>query len=148
MPDWEDESVAYPLSWEEQAQFFKELPLYLARMSLFAVNTGLREQGVCWLRWDWEVQVPELNTSVFIVPGRPVPYPDGTWPGEKNKEDQLVVLNSVARSVIDECRENGSAYVFDFKGRRIYRMYNTAWKNAWRHAGLPTTPSIAEARTT
>jgi hypothetical protein len=140
MPNWEDESVPYPLSWEEQTKFFQAIPVYLARMGLFAVNTGLREQGVCWLRWDWEVKVPELNTSVFIVPGRQVPYPDGTWPGEKNKEDQLVVLNRVALSVIEECRGNGSPYVFAFKGRRIYRMYNTAWKNAWRKMGLPTDP--------
>jgi len=140
MPNWEDESVPYPLSWDEQTRFFQEMPIYLARMALFAVNTGLREQGVCWLRWEWEVQLPELNTSVFIVPGRPVPYSDGTWPGEKNNEDQLVVLNRVARSVIEECRGNNSPYVFAFKGRRIYRMHNTAWKSAWRKAGLPTDP--------
>ena len=64
-------------------------------MALFATNTGLREQGVCWLRWDWEVAVPELGTTIFITPGRKRVYADGEWPGEKNKEDQLVVLNSV-----------------------------------------------------
>jgi hypothetical protein len=140
MPDWEDEAVPYPLSWEEQARLLKALPDYLARMALFAVNTGLREQGICWLRWDWEARLPELDTSVFVVPGRPVDYPDGTWPGEKNKEDQLVVLNSVARSVIEQGRGNGSPYVFDYKGRRLDRLYNAAWKTAWRKAGLPTDP--------
>jgi len=30
----------------------------------------------------------------------------------------------------------------DYKGRRIYRMYNTAWKTAWRKAGLPTDPKF------
>ena len=114
-----------------------ELPPYLANMALFAVNTGLREQGLCWLRWDWEVQLPELKTSVFVVPGRPIPYKDGTWPGEKNKEDQLVVLNSISRSVIKKQRGNGSPYVFDYKGNRVTRMHNTAWKSAWRRAGLP-----------
>lgn len=140
MPSWEDEAVPYPLSRQEQAQFLLKMPAYLARMSLFAVNTGLREQGVCWLRWDWEAHIPKLGTSVFIVPGRPVVYDDGKWPGEKNKEDQLVVLNSLARSVIDQCRGNGSPYVFDYKGARLHRMYNRAWKKAWREAGLPTDP--------
>lgn len=36
-------------------------------MCLFKVNTGCREQEVCHLRGDWEVPVPELDTSVFIV---------------------------------------------------------------------------------
>jgi len=65
-------------------------------MCLFKVNTGCREQEVCQLRWDWEVQVPELNTSVFIIPGELV----------KNREDRLVILNRVARlrgdTIIDE----------------------------------------------
>jgi hypothetical protein len=34
----------YPLSWDEQTLLFKELPDYLARMCLFKVNAGLREQ--------------------------------------------------------------------------------------------------------
>ena len=25
-------------------------------MTVFKVNTGLRELSVCWLRWEWEVQ--------------------------------------------------------------------------------------------
>ncbi|MEA1888323.1 MAG: site-specific integrase, partial [Pseudomonadota bacterium] len=60
-------------------------------MCLFKVNTGCREQEVCQLRWDWEVDVPELDLSVFIIPGDKV----------KNTEDRLVVLNRVAKSVID-----------------------------------------------
>ena len=59
----------YPLSWEEQARLFRELPPHLAEMALFAVNTGCRDGELCNLRWDWEVVVPELGTSVFIVPG-------------------------------------------------------------------------------
>jgi hypothetical protein len=50
-------------------------------MALFKVNTGCREQEVCQLRWDWEVEVPELDTSVFLIPSDIV----------KNKEDSLVV---------------------------------------------------------
>ncbi|MFT7289265.1 MAG: integrase [Halieaceae bacterium] len=56
-------------------------------MALFKVNTGTREQEVACLRWDWDVSIPELQTSVFIVPGN----------GVKNGEDRLVVLNGEAR---------------------------------------------------
>jgi hypothetical protein len=54
-------------------------------MALFKVNTGLRAQRVCWLRWDWEFDSPELNTGIFITPGKAVHYADGIWPGEKNR---------------------------------------------------------------
>ena len=87
----------YPLSWEEQERLFGELPDYLAQMALFAVNTGCRDQEICRLRWEWEVSVPQLGTSVFIIPGTRV----------KNGDERLVVLNRVARSVVEERR--GSA---------------------------------------
>ena len=64
-----DARSPYPLSREEQALLFQELPDHLARMALFKVNTGLREQEVCGLKWEYEVRVPELETSVFVIPG-------------------------------------------------------------------------------
>lgn len=63
----------------------------LPRLALFKVNTGTREQEVCGLRWEWEEAVPELGTSVFVVPGTRT----------KNREDRVVVLNRIARSVVD-----------------------------------------------
>ncbi len=89
---------------------------------------------------DWEVKIPELDTSVFITPGRKKNYSDGTWQGEKNKEDQLVVLNHSARTVIEQQRGQHDTYVFHYKGKRITRINNTAWKKAWAKAGLPTSP--------
>ncbi|MBM4200476.1 MAG: hypothetical protein FJ189_04245 [Gammaproteobacteria bacterium] len=74
----------------------------------------MNKGGVCWLRWDWEVALPDLDTAVFVIPGRPMSYPDGQWPGEKNKEDRLVVLNRVARSVIDECRGRSGSFNLSF----------------------------------
>ena len=66
----------------------------VTQMALFAVNTGCREQEVCQLRWEWEVPVPELQTSVFVIPadfgGR------SKRSGVKNGEDRVVVLNDVA----------------------------------------------------
>ena len=137
LPKWEDGAEPYPLNWAEQDRFFKLLPEYLCKMALFKVITGLQEQGVCWLRWDWEVQISELDTSIFITPGKRVQYEDGVWGGEKNKEDQIVVLNQVARSVIESQRGLHPVYVFPFKGRRIGHIHTTAWKNAWKKAGLP-----------
>ena len=51
----------YPITWEEQDRLFPKLPGHLARMALFAVNTGLRDSNVCGLQWTWEVFVPEIE---------------------------------------------------------------------------------------
>ena len=121
-----DARKPYPLNWEEQERLFKVLPLHLRRMALFAVNTGCRDHEVCSLRWDWEVKVPELNTSVFIIPGATV----------KNGEDRLVVLNKVAQSTVDEVRGQHHEYVFVYGEKPILRMLNSAWKRAREEVDL------------
>lgn len=121
-----DSRKPYPLSWEEQTRLFKELPAHLSRMALFKVNTGTREQEVCNLRWEWEVRVPQLNTSVFIIPEERV----------KNGESRLVVLNHVARSVIEAVRGEHPEFVFTYCGRPVTAMNNTAWKSARKRVGL------------
>ncbi len=95
-------------------------------MALFAVNAGCRDAEVCKLRWEWEVRVPELDTSVFIIPGRYV----------KNGDDRLVVLNTIAKSVIDGMRGEDPINVFSYQGRPVTRMLNSAWLRARRAAQL------------
>ncbi|CAL7961595.1 Tyr recombinase domain-containing protein [Gammaproteobacteria bacterium] len=116
----------FPLSWEEQEQLFKELPPHLKRMALFAANTGCRDQEICSLKWDWEVKIPEFNTSIFVIPGVTV----------KNGEDRLVVLNKIALSVINEVRGQHYEYVFTYAGKPTSRMLNSAWKRARKRANL------------
>jgi hypothetical protein len=50
----------------------------LKTMALFKVNTGLREQEVVNLRWAWEVLVPELGVSVFVIPREHMKLASGT----------------------------------------------------------------------
>lgn len=129
----------YPLDWEEQRLLFTELPDHLAEMALFSVNTGCREMEVARLLWQWEIKVPELSTSVFLIPadfGGRTPLS-----GVKNKQDRLVVLNSIAKSVIESQRGRHSKRVFTYSGRwgtserqPVTRMYNTAWKYARANA--------------
>jgi integrase len=125
-----DARSPYPLSPEEQALLFQELPDHLARMALFKVNTGCREQEVCQLKWEYEVKVPELDTSVFLIPGERI----------KNGEERLVVLNRVAKSVVDSVRGLHATHVFvrtnpkTQESRPMTKMYNTAWKSARERA--------------
>jgi integrase len=96
----------YPLSWDEQDLFFAELPEDPNRqMAVFKVNTGTRDEEVCQLRWQWEVPVPELKTSVFIVPGAYV----------KNGEDRLIVLNREASRVVEARRGIHPEFVFTYR---------------------------------
>ncbi len=123
----EDARAPYPLSWEEQTQLFAALPKHLARMALFKVNTGTRDKEVCYLRWDWEVPVAELETSVFIIPSHRV----------KNGDERLVVLNRVAKSVIESVRGEHADFVFTYRGGPITMMNNSAWQAARVRVGMP-----------
>ncbi|MCR3784445.1 tyrosine-type recombinase/integrase [Pseudomonas aeruginosa] len=125
----------YPLSWEEQSLLFSELPDHLRRMALYKVNCGSREQEVVKLRWDWEIPVPELDTSVFLIPSDFGGRDKGS--GVKNGEERLVVLNTVAKSVIEGQRGLDPVWVFPYgmpdrngKATPVHRMNDSAWKKA------------------
>ncbi len=121
-----DKRDPYPLSPEEQIRLFNELPPYLAKMALFKVNSGCREAEVCGLKWSMEVPIPELDTSVFIIPSEKV----------KNRQDRLVVLNRVAEAVVQEMRGVHPEYVFTYQGKRLKKMYGRAWKQARKKVNL------------
>ncbi len=114
----------YPLSVAEQRLLFSELAAHLASMALFKVNTGLREQEVVNLRWRWEVAIPELKSSIFVIPRDYV----------KNALERYVVLNKIARTVIENCRGRHSEFVFTRNGSPVTHIYNSGWKAARRRA--------------
>lgn len=135
---------AHPLSWKEQDTLFELLPKHLKSMVLFAVSTGLRDENVCGLRWDWEVEVPEIGRSVFVIP----------WQfhksGRRSKKPLVVILNDQAWSLIEEQRGFDKTYVFVYRQerkknldlaplmqyRRIGTMNNSAWHRARDKANL------------
>jgi integrase len=113
---------------EEQRLLFSELAGHLAKMALFKVNTGTREHEVCSLQWSWEVRVPGLDASVFIIPQDHV----------KNGTERYVVLNRIAQSVIEGCRGEHPEFVFTHEERNGERhpqpsVNNSGWKAARRH---------------
>lgn len=132
----------HPISWAEQRRLLPALPDHLARMALFVLNTGVRDNVACSLRWDWEIPVPELGCSVFEVPARHV---------KGRKRARVVVCNAVAQSVIEAMRGRHSEFVFVYRRERmknlnqapvmpykpIARMNNTAWQRARTEVGLP-----------
>ena len=109
---------------EESKRFRKSFRKLLA---LFDVNTGLRSSELCGLRWSWEVKVPELETSVFILPEEMT----------KNGEERIVVLNRIARSVLESQRGEHRQYVFTYCGGPLLRVSNHGWRRARLRADLP-----------
>ncbi len=130
-----------PISWQEQRGLLPKLPDHLARMSLFVLNTGVRDDVACSLRWEWEIKVPQLGVSVFEVPRRHV---------KGRRRVRVVVCNSVAQSVIETVRGQHPEFVFVYRRERVknldqapamaYKpigtMNNSAWQTGRKAAGL------------
>ena len=118
--------ISDPITWDEQDRLFSQLPARLARMVLFAVNTGVRESNACGLEWTWEVPVPEVGRSVFVIP------PEAF----KSKRAHVVILNDVAWSIIQAQRGLHPLWVFPYRGKQVSSINNTAWQRARRDQGL------------
>jgi len=115
-----------PISYEEQDRLLKELPAYLADMVLFALNTGLRDQEICGMKWTDECKVSGLDSTVFII----------SEDRAKNGRERIVPLNSVSKSIINGRRGNGSDYVFSYAGHKLARMRTESWRQAREVVGL------------
>ena len=121
-----------PITWDEQKKLLQELPPHLRDMTLFDLNTGVRDDVVCNLQWDWEIPVPELGVSFFEVP-------KGFVKGRR--QSRVIVSNSVAQQVIERARGKHPTHVFVMKWRHhplgpIQTMNNSAWQSARARAGL------------
>jgi len=99
-----------------------------------SLNTGLRDQELCGLKWNWEQRVPELDSpgiqhSVSILPAVK----------NKNRQARVVVLNERAQAIVEKMRGQHPVYVFTWVNengvrRRVGRIRNTGWVNARRRA--------------
>jgi len=115
-----------PISYAEQELLLKSLPDYLADMALFSLNTGLRDQEICGMKWSDECKVNGLDTTVFII----------SEERAKNEHERIVPLNSVALAIVASRRGNKSDFVFDYEGRKLDRINNRAWRKARESVNL------------
>ena len=117
-----------PITWAEQRRLLPLLPDHLAKMVLFDLNTGVRDEVVCSLRWEWEIPIPELGVSVFDIPRESV---------KGRKRNRVLVCNTVAQSIIEAQRGKHPEIVFPYQGHRIYSMSNVTWRGVREKACLP-----------
>ncbi len=99
----------YPINWEEQKLLISELSVDLANAALFMINTGLRDQELCSLRWEWRI-----DENSFVLPEDV----------NKNGRERLVVLNSISKSIIESQNNKDKFRVFPRS-----RIYTRGWKN-------------------
>ena len=78
------------------------------------------------------MDVPDLETSIFILPESIT----------KTSTERVVVLNTIASRVIESRRGIHKEFVFTYRGNPIGKLNITAWKRAWKKAGLPTEQGI------
>jgi integrase len=145
-----DEREPRQLTWQEQREHLAKLPRHLYAMALFALQTGVREEVICGLQWEWEVYLEEVDIATFIVPVDFVK-------GQKGKKTaRVVVCNTTARAVIDAQRGVHPTHVFayahnvnraelagelrrDYEGKPphpIQTINNTAWQKWRERCGL------------
>ena len=143
------------LTWDQQRRLLPLLPNHLGKMALFVLNTGVRDDVVCSLRWSWEIRHPDLEFSVFEVP--PEHVKGGRY--EKSRQSvRYVVLNAVAQSLVEAERGRHPEFVFVYQHNRgrsgtlgtsrpadyipvppkpiTGGMLNTGWLQACKKAGV------------
>jgi integrase len=121
----------YPLDQKEQQLLFSELPPEAVEMATFVVNTGMRDQELCQLKWAWERRVLTPNVprgwrSVFVLPPEVV----------KNGDSRVIVLNDTAQAILECVRGRHRRFVFVSRRRRapFTHARSAGWNAARRRA--------------
>jgi len=94
----------YPLTAGQERELLKRLSGDRKKAAILSIHTGVREHYLRELRWDDELFIRGLNTSVFNI-------------DNKNGERHRMVLNSIAKDIIESCRGNHPDYVFSYPAR-------------------------------
>jgi len=113
-----------PLFPDEQIVLFNELPAHLRPVFEFGINTGCRDQELCNLRWDWLKKIDETLWYFELPKG-----------STKNNQVRPVILNSIAKSIVESLVGNNPEYVFSYEGQKLGRLNKSAYRKARDRAG-------------
>ena len=121
-----DKRDGYILTWDEQDRLLNALPEHLREAALYSVNTGARTCEITELRWSWELYFKKpLDFTAFRIPADK----------HKNGKPKLVVLNSIAREIIERQRGKHPEFVFTYKRGKnfapqpVTRLNNSSFRN-------------------
>lgn len=107
----------------EADQLLAELPVHLAEMVRFSLETGLRMRNVTHLQWS---QVDLERRCAWVHPDQ-----------AKARKAIPVPLNASAMLVLRRQQGKHAVYVFDYRGRApVVGVNGTSWYKAVKRAGL------------
>ena len=68
--------------------------------------------------------IKEKEESVLVAEHGSSPTKEST----KNNQARLVVLNSIAKSIVESLAGNNPDYIFSYKGRKLGRLNNPSYR--------------------
>jgi integrase len=110
-----DRTPPYPITWEEEDLLLSFLSPNHQDIVRFALNTGLRDKELRSLRWDWERGIEGTDDIVFALPGHIC----------KNRRPRLLILNSIAREIVERQRNQHKDVVF------VSGRYRSPWTTSF-----------------
>lgn len=119
--NWEDQRPPYPIIRTQEVLLMRYLSDERQQLAIWLLNTGIRQSELLNLRWSWRRFVPELDVYVFDIPGQYT----------KNKQDRVLVLNSLLQAQLVDIKQTDSDLVFPGKnGKKRHKVLTTNWKTA------------------
>lgn len=110
------------LTRDEADRLLAELPLHLADMVRFSLETGLRRSNVTGLQWS---QVDLVRRTAWIHPDQ-----------AKARKAIPVPLSTAAISVLHNQIGKHQAQVFTFNGKPVTQVNTKAWHKALKRTGI------------
>jgi integrase len=110
------------LTRNEAERLIAELPLHLADMTRFSLETGLRRSNVTGLQWS---QVDLVRKMAWIHPDQ-----------AKARKAIPVPLSSVAVAVLRKQIGKHYANVFTYNGKTVTQVNTKAWHKALKRVGI------------
>ena len=132
----------YPLTWDEQEALILQHPPHLREPTEFAALTGMRENEIVKMEWDW-LRDDQPGCLLYVFISERI---------AKSERDEVVALCGRARELIEAQRGRHAKRVWTWwmphakedkrRFRPTTRLHNRAWRKAWKRAGLPADPQI------
>jgi integrase len=110
------------LTQEEAERLIQALPVHLAAMARFSLETGLRRANVTGLLWS---QVDLVRRTAWIHPDQ-----------AKARKAIAVPLSAAALIVIREQIGKHPTHVFSYQGKHVIQVNTRTWRTALQRVGI------------
>ena len=137
VPKWKKAKVistqAKILSPEDEQRFLAELPLHLRRLTIFALETGLRKGTICQLQYH----MYDFENRLLTIPPEIQKHPkEHTIPISKKAHEMIMLSEKMQPRGLGLRQYIHGNYIFTYQGKRILEPCSSAWKKAKKRANV------------